>query len=303
MATATKRKKKAPSYRSFKLSKRLKPAKPVVLPSVLSLARDTCRHIWLHRKTFGGILAVYLVLNIVFVKALSSSINVGDLRNQYIEALGLSGWSLNTALVADVASSGATNELTSLYQTIITIMVILAAIWLFRQTSASQKRFQIREPFYQGMTPIVPFLLVTTVIGLQLLPMLAGVTIYSTVQNNGLAVTGVETVLWALLAFVMSLLTFYFLSSSLFALIIVTLPDMRPIAALRSARKLVAHRRWILMRKIFGAILLASVGLVAILLLTVVTLPVLAEWVALLYGGWIIIFLSGFGYKLYRAQL
>lgn len=297
------RKKKQAQYSSFRLSKRIKPASIKPLPSIFVLVKQTLLHIWQHKLTFGGILLVYVVLSLLFVKALTSSVDVTTLRNQYAEVLGLSGVVLNGALVADVTSSGASSDIGSLYQTIIVLITILASIWLFRQTSASDKTLQIREPFYQGMTPLIPFLMILFVVGLQLLPMIGGISLFSTVQNNGLAVTALETVLWALIAICLAMLTFYLLSSSLFALIIVTLPEMRPMTALRSARKLVAFRRFEVMRKMFGAAIMSIVFYFGMLLLVVSTVPILAEWLALLMGGLLIIFLPGFGYKLYRALL
>lgn len=305
MKTVTKkpRKKKQAQYSSFKLSKRIKPASVKPLPSILVLVKQTLLHIWQHKLTFGGILLVYVVLSLIFVKALTSSVDVTSLRNQYAEVLGLSGVVLNSALVADVTSSSTSSDIGSLYQTIIVLITILASIWLFRQTSNSDKTLQIREPFYQGMTPLIPFMMILFVVGLQLLPMIGGVSLFSTVQNNGLAVTGVETMLWALIAICLAMLTFYLLSSSLFALIIVTLPDMRPMTALRSARKLVAFRRWVVMRKLLGVAIICLVIFFGLLLLVIATVPLLAEWLALLLGGVLGIFLSGFGYKLYRALL
>jgi hypothetical protein len=284
-------------------TKRIKPTNLKPLPGVFSLVRDTFRHIWRHKKTFGGILLVYVLFSLVFVKTLSSNVNITSLRDQYGDVLGLSGLVLNSALVADVAGSGAGTEIGSLYQTIILLITALASIWLFRQTTASKQTVQVRDPFYRGMTPLIPFLLIAFVIGLELLPMLGGISLFSMVQNNGLAATTAETLVWALLGFSLAMVTFYLLSSTIFALIIVTLPNMRPVAALRGARKLTAFRRWLIMRKLFWVVLLTVVSFFSLLLVTVWLAPILAEWVALAMGGCVVIFMSGFGYKLYRALL
>jgi hypothetical protein len=153
------------------------------------------------------------------------------------------------------------------------------------------------------MAPLIPFLIIVIVIGVQLLPLVGGVSLFNAVQTNGLATTGFEVALWAIIGIGLAMVSFYFLSASIFALIIVTLPDMKPMTALRSAKKLVAFRRWVIMRRLFGVIVLTVLSFFSLLLLTVWTVPVAAEWVAVLLGGCIIIFLSGFGYKLYRALL
>ena len=50
--------------------------------------------------------------------------------------------------------------------------------------------------------------------------------------------------------FFLALLSLYMICSSLFALYIVTLPNVTPMKALRSARQLVLHRRFLVLRKI-----------------------------------------------------
>ncbi len=52
--------------------------------------------------------------------------------------------------------------------------------------------------------------------------------------------------------FLLAMLTLIYVKSSLFALYIVTLPDMTPMKALRSARELARYRRWTVLRKILG---------------------------------------------------
>jgi hypothetical protein len=287
----------------LKRTRRVKPVNLKPVPSVRHLIADVCGHVWRHKKTFGGILLIYVVLSLIFVKALSSSVDIASLKDEYGEVLGLTGFVLNSALVADVAGNSSGTEIGGLYQTIILIITTLASIWLFRQTATSKQSFQIREPFYRGMAPLIPFLLILIVIGVQLLPLIGGVSLFNAVQTNGLATTGFEVTLWAMIGIGLAMISFYFLSASTFALIIVTLPDVKPLTALRSAKKLVAFRRWVIMRRLFSLIVLTLIIFFSCLLLTVWTVPVMAEWVALLLGGFIIIFLSGFGYKLYRALL
>lgn len=94
----------------------------------------------------------------------------------------------------------------------------------------------MRDSYYKGMYPLVPFMLVLLVIGLQLIPLVFGNLIYSSVLQNGLAITVIEKVIWLFLFLMLALLSGYMMISSLFSLYIVTLPDMTPLRALRSAR-------------------------------------------------------------------
>lgn len=299
------RRRKLPSYKPLKLSKRIKPRDMKKLPTVRSLLKQSTGHIWSYKRVFMGVLVVYVLLCIVMVKGFASTIDVPNLKDELGSQLGTNALTQNLALVGVVAASGgASNEAGDVYQSVLLVIIVLAFIWLFRHTEGKKNiKLQIRQPFYEGMTQVIPFLLVLLVIGIQLMPMLAGLSIFGIVQNNGLAATGLETFLWAVLTTLLSLLTLYFLSSSLFALLIVTLPGTRPIAALKSARKVVAFRRMHLMAKLFGVILVCLSIVVVILLGIVAAAPSFAEYAFLIFGSAIIPVFIGAWYKMYRALL
>lgn len=306
--TATKkaRKRKNSSYRSFRMSKRIKPPVQKSLPTIPVLLRQTVRHIWQNKRVFLGVIAIYILLNLIFVKGFASTVDLGGIRSDLIESGTAAGTEVNVALLGVLFGSGntATTDVGTLYQSIILVLTSLGFIWLFRQTSTDNKNaVKIKQPFYEGMAPLVPFLLVLCVIGLQLLPMLAGVGILSTVLSNGLAVTFVEQFVWALLTLSLTLLSFYMISSSMFALIIVTLPGTQPLGALRSARKVVQYRRAQLMRKLLLLTILLSFIFGLLVFLCIVVAPVLAEWFFFALGAFFLPLTIGLVYKIYRALL
>ncbi len=125
------------------------------------------------------------------------------------------------------------------------------------------------------MYPVIPTLLVLMVILLQFVPLLIGSSLYNIVVTTGIAVNGAEKFLWAVLFFLTALLSVYMVTSSIFALFIVTLPDMTPMVALRSARQLVLHRRWSVMRKVlFLPIVLLLIGAALIIPLIIFATPI-----------------------------
>jgi len=261
---------------------------------------------WRNKRTFIGVLIVYLLLNLVFVKGFSSTVDISGIKDQLTTAAGSGGASINLALVGVLFGSGnsASSEVGSLYQSLILVVITLAFVWLFRHTTTTtDKDIKIRQPFYEGMTPLVPFLLVMCVVGLQFIPMLAGFGILSTVLSNSLASTLIEQILWYGLALLLTLATFYLLSSSVFALVIVTLPDTKPMAALRSARNLVRTRRWIMMRKLFLMTILVSIGFAIVVFLSIVIIPFLAEWIFFIFSAVLVPVVVGFTYKMYRELL
>lgn len=299
------RKIQAPQYRSFRLSKRIKhPA--AKLPSSFRIFKSACRHLWVHKRLFLGIILVYGLLNLLFVKGFGVSSGLTDLKASLEDVFsgGLGDVAGGLALFSYLVSSSASaaSEAAGVYQTVLLVMVSLGVVWALRQTYAGNK-ITVRDTFYKSMYPLVPFLLVIVVIGLQLVPLFIGSTIHGIVVSNGLAVTGLEQIIWYLLFGMFALLTLYMLSSSLFALYIVTLADTEPLQALRSARELVRYRRWTVLRKVFLLPVFLVLSAVAIMVPLIIFSPVLAEWVFFFMSLSFLVLIHSYLYSLYRDLL
>jgi hypothetical protein len=210
---------------------------------------NSLRHLWKHKKLFLGILAIYAVLNIVLVKGLANNLQVTNLKSAY-ESFGSNQNTFDNSLtlfsVLIGSSASTTGESGNVYQVFLLIVISLAIIWALRRTYEKEVKVRIRDSFYKGMYPFVPVILIILLIMVQMLPLIMGVSIYSTVQTGGIAVGIIEKAAWLCGLIAMIGLTVYFLSSSLFALYIVTLKDMTPVRALRVANKMVKYRRWTL---------------------------------------------------------
>lgn len=303
--TRTTRLLKPSAYRSFRLSKRIKHPKGK-LPSAFKLFKASIKHLLAHWKVFLGIVLVYFVLTILLVKGFGFSTNVQDVKEAFKDLFDskLSALETSVSLFGElIGSAGQTsNDVAGIYQSILLMTVSLALIWTLRQTYAKTK-VGIRDAFYKGLYPFVPFLLVLMVIGLQLVPLLIGNWLYGTVIANSIAIAGIEKAMWAMVFFFLALLSLYLISSSIFALYIVTLPDMRPMQALRSARELVRHRRWSVLRKvIFLPIALLVFGAVIIIPLILFAAP-LVEWVFFALSMSALAVIHSYMYALYRELL
>ena len=216
--------------------------------------------------------------------------------------LGSVGSSLSIFTILLGSAGSATNSTGSTYQFILALIGSLAMIWALRQVLAGNK-IRIRDPYYRGIYPLVPFLLVLIVIGLQLIPLLIGSTLYSLVINNGIAVYAIEKFLWALLYGLLALLSLYMLSSSLFALYIVTLPDMTPMKALRSARELVRYRRWTVLRKVFAMPVVLLIMAAIIMLPVIIFATAIAQWTFFILTMAALLAVHSYMYTLYRELL
>lgn len=301
------RKVKQPTYKSFRMSKRIKLSNETVTGSFRLFARSL-RLLKSQWRLFGGIIFIYLLLTVVLVKGFGVTSNIGELKDTLTELLGGQSARLATSIALFTVllgnASSAPSEVAGAYQSMLLIIISLVFIWALRQTLADKKvKVTVRDGFYKGMYPLIPFLLVLLVIGLQLIPLAVGNFLFTAVIGGGLAVTALEKGLWLILIFLLALLSLYMVTSSIFALYIVTLPDVRPMAALRSARDLARHRRWTIMRKIIflplALLTLSAVIIIPILMFS----PGMAEWVFFILSMSALAVTHSFLYILYRELL
>lgn len=301
---ATSRKIKRPAYKSFRLSKSLKHPAPALPASRTLIAQSTVR-LWKEKKLFGGILAIYAVAQFLLVQGILATefSTVADMFTQSLDN-EYTGVTSGLALFAYLLGTSGQNVSAegSVYQTLLLIIVSLALIWALRHVVAG-KQVRIRDAYYKGMYPLIPFILILFVILLQLLPLLIGTWLYQTMIGAGIATTLVEQIFWLLIAGVFALLTVYMICSSLIALYISTLPDMTPMQALRSARGLVLHRRSSVFWRIF-VLAFFVLAIVAIVVLPFIfLLPILAPYVFYFTGVVAVAIIHSYMYALYRELL
>lgn len=296
------RKLRVPEHKLFRL-RRVK--HPVRLPSAWKLLQQTLSIIWHNKRVFFGIAIVYGVLNMLLVRGLSGGTDVGSLKQQIASSMGNVGQLATSfsVFVTLLGSSGNDSSSTAgSYQFLLLVIVSLATIWATRQIMAGYK-IRIRDAFYKGMYPLVPFVLVLVVVLLQTLPTIIGGLIYNIVIGFGIAVTPLEDLLWGLLSLALSFITVYMLCSSLFALYIATLPDMTPWRALKSARQVVRYRRGRVFRKIV-ALPIALLTIAAIIMLPLIWyVPGVAQWVFFAVSMVALVVVNVYMYTLYKALL
>jgi hypothetical protein len=263
------------------------------------LALKTLRTYW---KPLGGIALVYVILNVVFasgISGLNSSIagikaNLAD-GDRFRNALDGFG-----TLVGSAGAAG--SQAASVLQSILIILTSLVIIWALRQLLAGNS-VRVKQAYYQSMTPLIPFLLVLLVVFIQLLPVTLGAGAISTVLSTVFNSSGVVAVIFTVIFGALAAWSFYMISSSIFALYVVTLPDMQPRQALRSAKNLVRFRRWKLMRRVafLPLFIIVAMGVVVVPLILFASFLVAPVFYVL--GVLAILFVHTYLYTLYRSLL
>jgi len=138
--------------------------------------------------------------------------------------------------------------------------------------------------------------------GLQLIPIAVGGYIFSLLVSSKVFL-GWELGIAALVFILLAIWSLYLVTHSVFALFITTLPDMTPIKALRSAKKMVYKRRLLILRKVLGAVIVVSI--VAILLMAPFVLwwAAAAPWAVYLLSVVIVPISQAYLYTIYREIL
>lgn len=276
------------------------------LPKARLLFAAVCKQLWQHKRLFGGIVAIYGIFNLVLVRGLAGSSDLSTIKGTLDSVLSGFGGKLAssaTSFAYLLVSSGSSNTATSgIYQSILVVICSLAFIWALRQVLANH-RVRIRDSFYQGMYPLIPFMLMFALIGLQLVPLGIGGSLYALVTANGIAIHFWEKALFIVLFIVLGLWSLRMVTASMFAMYIATLPDMTPLRAYRSAKKLVYGRRLLIWRKLIflPVIMLVLAALIELPLILFLT-PV-AEWMFFILSMVALPIAHGYLYNLYREML
>lgn len=308
-ASAPKKVRKLPAsnYKSFRLQKSIKHSK-AKLPGSYKLFKSSIRLLINNWKLFGAITLVYLILNVLLVKGFNAGLNIGELKEALQELFAYTGRAaqLTTGVTLFgllVGSTGSvSSDLAAAYQSVLLVVISLVLIWALRQVMSKEK-ITVRDAFYRGLYPLVPFLIVLFIIGIQLIPLFVSNFLFGIVFSGGLAVTALEKLLWGAMLFLLIVLSLYMVTSSVFALYIVTLPDMWPMQALRSARELVRYRRWTIMRKVLFLPFILIVISAFITIPLILFLTPIAEWVFFALTTMAFAVVHAYMYSLYRELL
>ncbi len=281
--------------------------KQAPIPNAWVLLGRSLRQLWRNKRLFAGILIVYAALYILFVKGVSANFQLGSLRNSLDNTFSgrLSGFSSAVALYGLLLGSATTssNQSGSIFQTFFVVIVSLALIWALRQTYSDTKQLKVKDCFYKSTYALIPFLGVLLVVLLEFVPALIVSSLYSIVKSNGIVVGFVQQAIALIILCLGLFWTFYMVSSSLFAMYIVTLPNSMPKSSLKAAKKLVRFRRLIIMRKVFLLPIILLIFSAAVLIPLIILLPVAAELLFIVFTISLLAVVHSYFYTLYRSML
>ena len=125
---------------------------------------------------------------------------------------------------------------------LLVLLAWLTMVWLLRHV-VNQQTVTLREGLYNAGSPLISMALVSVVGIMQCIPLILVAVGFSAATSTGLLANGIEAMLFIGAAALLAALSLYWLTSTFIALIVVTLPGVYPMAALRAAGDLVVGRR------------------------------------------------------------
>ena len=306
-------------HRSFRLSRRRDFVRELKLPGYISFTHYVNKTLWSYRKVLLLLSGVYLILFVTLIGVGSQETyttltdtlqqTAGSIGSGDISQVGQAGLIFLT--IASVGISDTPTESQQIYIVILALLVWLTTVWLLRNKLAGHK-VNLRDGLYNAGAPIVPMFLVCLALVVQLVPLLIAAIGYGAASASGILNGGVEAMLFWIAASLLALLSLFWATSTLFALVIVSLPGMYPMAALRSAGDLVLGRRvrillrWFWMGGVitlFWALILIPLILLDLWLKSIWpafgSFPLIPIVLAML-GTASVIWASGYVYLLYR---
>lgn len=249
-------------HRSFKRSYREDYKRELNVPGIMAHLFETFKILFKNWKTFGLLLVVIVALNAFLVGLMNEDTYV-QFQNIFDQISEENNTSVNQVakagllLISTITTGGFNanmSEVQGVFAVILIIITILVTIYLLRHIMAGHK-VKLRDGLYNACTPLLSAAAIIGIIFLQCIPIFIFIIGYSTAVSTNFLATPFYALVFFIFAVAMFLLSGYWLSSSLIALVAVTAPGLYPMKAMHAASDLMAGRRFKFMIRIMALIL------------------------------------------------
>jgi hypothetical protein len=253
-------------HRSFRRTRRRDYVRSLKLPGYWSFTSYVHKTLWQHKKLFFWLIVGYGVLTFVLIGLASQDTYTqlsdtlrstsGDIFKGSWGQLGQAGLLLATGVTGDLNNSLTSTQ--QVYAALLALLTWLTTVWLLRAILAGHTP-KLRDGVYNAGAPIISTFLVALVCVIQLLPIAVAMIGFSAAITSGLLDGGGEAMVFWIVAALLTLLSAYWLTSTLIALVVVTLPGMYPLRALKVAGDLVIGRRVRIMLRLVWLLVITAI--------------------------------------------
>lgn len=275
-------------HRSFRRTRRRDYVRSLTLPGYFAFSNSVLRLLSRHWKLFSLLVIAYGLLSALFVGIASqdSYTTLADtLKTTSGQVFGGNWTGIGNASLLFLATvTGSINQAPTSAQQIsgalIGLLTWLTVVWLLRNLLAGHT-VRLRDGIYSSAAPLVSTFLVALVFVVQLVPLALALIGYGAAQSTGLLSGGVEAMLFWAAASLLALLSLYWVTSTIIALVVVTLPGMYPLRAIKTAGDLVVGRRV----RILLRLLWMLVSLAVFWAVVMIPMILLDTWLITLWSG------------------
>ena len=312
-------------HRSFKRSYYEDYQRKTELPSLTSQANAAFKMFFKFWKIFLPLLLIFVGLYIFLIGAMSENTladvkaNVEqtnkDVADGKIGTVGKAG----LTLLGIISTGGLTtmNDAQIVIAVLLFTIIWLVTIYLARHLLAGHQEIKMRDGFYSALSPLVSTLVVGLIIFLEAVPIMLTIIVFQVALTTEFLSTPFYALLFFMFAALMITLSLYLLSSSFFAIIVVSAPGLYPLTAVRMAKNLIMGRRLRFLIRVFYLVIIVALLYLLLLMpaiildgalksqfawLTESKIPFVAI-IQLTITVFIFIYLSIYFYLFYRALL
>lgn len=237
-------------HRSFRRTRRRDYVRALKLPGYWAFTLEVWRILWQRKYLFLLLTLGYAAISAVLV-GLASQTTYEELNRTLTEtggevfegnlgAVGKAGLLLISGVTGSLSETP--TDVQRVFASLLALLVWLTTVWLLRMIMSGKKP-RLRDGLYNASAPLVSTFFVSLILVIQLLPVAVGLIAFSAFATAGLINEGVESMLFWTVAVLLTTLSLYWLVSTFFALVVVTLPGMYPMQAFKIAGDLVIGRR------------------------------------------------------------
>ena len=270
-------------HRSFRLTKRRDYKRSLKLPGYFTFTLQVNSMLWREKTTFILLGITFFVLMILFgmigsqdvysqLRDLMTDTAPDDVFGGAVGEISKAGIILFTTVTSGLGGGVDTGQ--TILAGLLGLYVWLTVVWLLRNYLAD-KKVKLRDGLYSAGAPLLPTLLMFIVFMIQLLPGALVAIIATSAWQSGFIEGGSPAMAASVGLVLVAVLSLYWVTSTIIALVVITLPGMYPLRALAIAGDLVIGRRLRILYRFIWMILMVVSWWV------VVMIPVI------LFDGWI----------------
>ena len=312
-------------HHSFKRSYYEDYQRKTELPSLTSQASAAFKMFFKFWKIFLPLLLIFVGLYIFLIGAMSENTladvkaNVEqtnkDVADGKIGTVGKAG----LTLLGIISTGGLTtmNDAQVVIAVLLFTIIWLVTIYLARHLLAGHQEIKMRDGFYSALSPLVSTLVVGLIIFLEAIPIMLTIIVFQVALTTEFLSTPFYVLLFFMFAALMITLSLYLLSSSFFAIIVVSAPGLYPLTAVRMAKNLIMGRRLRFLIRVFYLVIIVALLYLLLLMPAIILDGILKAqfaWLAdskipfvaiiqLTITVFLFIYLSIYFYLFYRALL